>query len=187
MLAYIEGAIIGSGLNFLIVKPDKIGYRVFVAGKLIASDKKEISLYLHHHIREDSEELYGFEKLDEMNFFELLLTVSGVGPKMGLAIINQLSTEKLKEIVINNDSGLLTSVPGVGKKLAAKIIVELKNRLDKIDNLSLESLDGGSDISEALKTLGFQSSEISTALKEMPSDVKDLSQKIQWCVRFLGK
>lgn len=187
MIAYLEGEVVGRGANWLIVKTSGIGYRVNVSAKILVANKKQVAFYLHHHLREDSEELYGFEKQEELNFFELLLMVSGVGPKMAMAILNQLSVEKLRQAIIENDATLLTLTPGVGKKLAAKVIVELKNRITNLDNLDLMMLGPGDDVSEALKTLGFKAHEISRALRELPADKKETSAKIRWCVKFLGK
>lgn len=187
MFAYIEGEIISRGAGWVVIKTSGIGYRVNAPTKILSSNKKKIALYLHHHLRENVEELYGFEKQEELNFFELLLTVSGVGPKMALAILNQLPVEKLREAIVGNDTTILTIISGVGKKLAAKIIVELKNRLTNLDNLDLGQLEGEDEVMTALKTLGFKPNEIVKALRELPKEKKNVSQKIQWCIKYFGK
>ena len=132
-------------------------------------------------------DLYGFQDKEELHFFELLISVSGIGPKSALSILNIAPIETLKEAVITNDSSYLTKVSGIGTKSAQKIVIELQ---DKIENTAEEGsleLRADVDVLDALKALGYNTNEVRMAIKEIPKDTKDTSAKIKEALRILGK
>ncbi|TSC93619.1 MAG: holliday junction DNA helicase RuvA [Candidatus Berkelbacteria bacterium Licking1014_85] len=193
MIAYIEGKIIGQGENWVVVKPEGlgVGYKVFCGAldpRVREDDKfNDITFYIHQHIREDANDLYGFATLDTLKFFELLISVSGVGPKMALNISSQLSADNIKNAVIENDSNLFTTISGVGKKLAAKIIIELKNKIDKLGDINLSMISGDNELVETLKSIGFKSAEIQKTIQQIPKNLKTLEEKIKYAIKEIRR
>lgn len=157
-----------------------VGYLVTVSNRVLAELEPgtAVFLYIHHHIREDAQTLYGFSERDERVCFEALLGAHGVGPAMALAILSVHQPTALAQILADEDVGALCLVPGVGKKTAARLLVELKSRLD-IPDLDLTdpamspSADGGSaraDVRAALAELGYGLEEIRDVLRDLPTD-----------------
>ncbi len=129
MIAYLKGTIQYLGSNHVVLlTKDGIGYKVLTLHVTRYSLRDSVEFYTHHHIREDRQELYGFEKIEELQMFELLLGVSGVGPKIAANIISKTSRDKLQQAIEEGDSTLFTAISGVGKKMAMKIIIDLKNK-----------------------------------------------------------
>ena len=171
MISYISGKILKSSIGknpFIeILLTNGIGYRVFVTSKFkfpeIGSD---ISLYTSFIVREDSQSLYGFETEEERDFFEQLLTISGVGPKVGIAILSTYNLEEVKSIILDGNSKMLSKTPGLGSKGAQKIILELRGKIDFEKEDSLEDSAKIRDLKDALKTLGYTGRSLEDALKK---------------------
>ncbi|KKP89069.1 MAG: Holliday junction ATP-dependent DNA helicase RuvA [Berkelbacteria bacterium GW2011_GWA2_35_9] len=185
MIAYISGKIIDVGLNYLVVETNGVGYKVFSDSKSIKIEEK-LELFTYHHITENRQELYGFSDKNKLRFFELLLSVNGVGPKMALAIMTQISPDQIKEAITNNDSSLLTSVSGVGKKVGLKIILELKSKLDKLENFSFEATSSNQELFDTLKSMGYSASQISNQISKIPKNLTKVEEKIMWAIKALG-
>lgn len=184
MIASIQGKIKFIKNNWLIIEAGGVGYQVF-----LPQQKHKIGesadFFIHHHIREDSSDLYGFKTYEELEMFEMLLSVSGVGPKMALAILANNSPEKIKNAIIKNDFDIFSATSGVGKKIASKIIVELKNKVTNLDNLDLNQFDQDkSDLVLALESLGFKRNEIQANLKKIPDHLGNLDEQIKWFLRY---
>lgn len=132
MLAFIEGEITERTENSLIINNNGMGYRIFVPLSLIekTSAGVQLRLYTHMAVREDAIALYGFLTRDDLKVFRLLLSVSGIGPKGALAVLSAMSASELKLAVLSDDIRTISSVPGLGKKTAQKLILELKDKLD---------------------------------------------------------
>lgn len=163
-----------------------VGYKVFTGAILDVGKAGEF--FIHHHIKEDVNALYGFASPEEMSFFELLLTVSGVGPKMAMAILNTGSIEKVKKSIIAGDTTFLCSISGVGKKLAAKIIVELKSKLAGNNNDLVPQEEGeDADLVAALEQLGYKQSEILNVIKDLPEDIYGTQAKLTWSLQKMKK
>jgi Holliday junction DNA helicase RuvA len=176
----------------VLVEVGGVGYVVTVTPKTLA-ELEPLSpafLYVHHHIREDAQTLYGFLHRDERAAFEILVATHGIGPALAVAILGTHSPGALVDIVATNDLGALTLVPGVGKKTAERLLVELRNRL------SIPSLEpvGGSagaasstvgDVREALAGLGYAPEEIREALRELPADA-DAPVLLRDALKMLG-
>jgi Holliday junction DNA helicase RuvA len=183
MIGYLRGTIIYRDLKSAVVDVNGIGYKVFTnSGSL--SDKKEVELFTYLAVRENALDLYGFAKKEELEFFELLLTVSGIGPKSAMAILSVASISTLKQAISTDNSSHLTKVSGIGKKNAEKIVLELK---DKIGNFifdgKIESHD--SDAIEALKALGYSEKESREALKKATGETTE--QKVRAALKNLNK
>jgi len=185
MIATIRGKVTELSDNRLIIEIGGIGYEVNVSSKTLQSvDAGEsIKLYIHEHRREDLLELYGFNLPEDKLRFELLLSVNGVGPRMALAIVSQVSD--LSKTIGEANTMALQAVAGVGKKLAERIVVELRNRLDS----SLSGLPGSGQDDEALAALiqlGYSSKQAQTALAKA-SKAGTTEEKIKIALQELGR
>lgn len=155
-----------------------VGYRVTVSPRTLATlaPDTDTFLYIHHHLREDAQTLYGFVGRDERVTFEALIGAHGVGPALALATLSVHTPEQLRVAVRAGDLDALCLVPGVGKRTAARLLLELKARLDvPLDDLDVVTGDGGSraavaDVREALTGLGYTGEEIREALQDLPAD-----------------
>lgn len=144
-------------------------------------------LFIHTHVREDALDLYGFSTKEELRLFELLLTVSGIGPRTGLTIINR-GVSEIEKAVRESDVEFFTMIPRLGRKNAQKIIIELKNKLGSVHDLNLKDSDEGEtkQIVEALQSMGFARIEILNAIKKFDMTEISVEQKIRRALQFLG-
>ncbi len=189
MISYISGKVIKTELTFLVINVGGLGYKVFTPTSLIAktTGNQEVSLWTHLAVRENSLDLYGFESCEELEFFELLISVSGIGPKSALAILNMASLETLIEGVASGDTTYLTKVSGIGKKNAQKIIMDLKDKVSSEKEGTggfVNSSDG--DVLEALTTLGYSARDAREAIKKIPDDVVSTEERIKQTLKNLG-
>ena len=131
MITSVEGVVGAIGIDSLVVDVGGIGYRVYASPAVLSATQTgaRLKLHTHHLVREDQQALYGFRTTDELGFFELLLTVTGVGPKVALAIVGSRPVADLQLAIIEQDQAMLVSIPGIGKKLAERIIFELKEKV----------------------------------------------------------
>jgi len=176
MIAQISGKISYKGSGFVIVSDGTLGYKVFVPKNFLANTKEndELFLWTHLAVREDVIELYGFPGKDDVNFFELLMTVSGVGPRSALAIVNLASVKTLSRAIAAGDATYLTKVSGIGKKTAAKIVVELKDKIIDICGISERgTLEGEGEAIDALKSLGYSTAQARGALQKIGLRARD--------------
>lgn len=190
MISHIKGKIIFREKNFLILETGAIGYKVFVLPNLNL-EKEEVELFTHLSVREDSLTLFGFSNYEELELFELLISVSGIGPKTGLNVLSLADPKTIKIAIAKEDPSILTRVSGIGKKTADRIILELKNKFsvspeDRLEEKSKEISDH-SDALDALISLGYSSFHAQKALSKISPDVKDVGEKIRMALRELGK
>lgn len=192
MIAYLRGSILHRDLRFLIVDTGNVGYKVACPVDILnkISVGEDLGLWIHTVVREDAFDLYGFLDRETLEFFELLITISGIGPKSALGILSATSLASLKEAVISGETAYLTKISGIGKKIADKIVLELK---DKVVYTTEEahagaSLAGQSDVDamEALKALGYSQKEARDALEGISRDIKDTGEKVKAALRALG-
>jgi len=190
MIGSIKGKIILKTDKFLIVETGGVGYKISVSPDTLSKSFKvnnEIFLWIHTHIREDALDLYGFLDIKELEFFEMLLSVSGLGPKSALGIIGLASIETLKNAIASGDTSYLTKISSIGKKTAEKIVIELRDKLTKLGHKTeKESFRGELDALEALKSLGYSQSEAREALKEVSLEITDTSAKVKEALKILG-
>ena len=177
MISYITGIILKSHVSkdsYVDILTDSgIGYRINIPNSYTPPSRdQKYSLFTHLHVREDNHTLYGFEKEEERNFFEQLITVSGIGPKIGLAILSTFSRTKLEEIILEGDSKALSKVSGLGSKGAQKIILELRGKID-FDEKEGKDESIIKELKEVLKTLGFSGEQ----LKEKVSNGENILSK----------
>ncbi len=163
MIASVEGVVGAVAADSLVIEVGGIGYRVFAAPAILASAQpgKPLKLHTFHLVREDQQALYGFRSTEELGFFTLLLTVNGVGPKVALAIVGSRPTPDLQLAIMAQDQAVLVSIPGIGKKLAWRIIFELKEKVAAAGiaagaGVSLDGLGAAeSEVVAALQALGY--------------------------------
>ncbi|HEV7702375.1 MAG TPA: Holliday junction branch migration protein RuvA [Candidatus Paceibacterota bacterium] len=194
MIGSIRGNIILKNEKFLIVEAGGVGYKISISpdtlskvGKYPPAGGEEIFLFIHTHVREDAMDLYGFLDHEELEFFEMLLNVSGIGPKGALAILGITSIETLRRAIGTGDTSYLTKISGIGKKTAEKIVIELRDKMaEKMKGkLSEGSLQGEMDALEALKSLGYSQNESREALKNCSPEA-DTNTKIREALKILG-
>lgn len=191
MISYLEGTIKHKGSNCLIVLTNNgVGYKVHVPLDIISriSLNSPISLYTHTHVKEDALDLYGFPTQENLALFELLIGVSGIGPKTALSIFGNGKLPKIKEAIVKGDVSFFTSVPRLGTKNAQKIIIELRPKLGSLGELDLTAESGETkEIVDALKSFGFSASEAKEALKSIKDLEGTTSDKIRQALKYLGK
>jgi holliday junction DNA helicase RuvA len=190
MIAKIEGIIVHSSDKFIIVDVLGVGYKLYVTAETLLSLKlgDHNSFWVHTAVRENSIDLYGFRNINEMSFFELLLDVSGIGPRSALSILAVAPIDTIKKAIATGDTGYMNKVSGIGKKTAEKIIIELRDKLkDYKGEYDTEgSLRDESDIIEALKSLGYSQNEARDALKKVEIDTIGMNARIKEALKILG-
>lgn len=181
MISYIKGEIVKKGLDYLIIENNNIGYYISTSFNTLKalSEGEECLVYTYMHIREDILALYGFLRSEEIEMFKKLISVNGIGPKAGLAVLSTYDVNTIKAIILHEDSARMSKVPGIGKKTASKIILELKDKVGSIEsiNIDYEALQEyspannndseASDITTVLISLGFSQFEAKKALDEI--------------------
>jgi Holliday junction DNA helicase RuvA len=201
LFAYIKGRLSYKHNDYLIVESNGIGYRVFTSlatVESIGSVDDEVKLYTHLYVREDNISLYGFGTEEELGMFELLIGVSGVGPKVAISALSAMSPSRFSLAVITDDIKALTKAQGIGKKIAQRIILELKDKISKEqltakDNLELEkeNIDKESSrVSEAISALmilGYTSVEASKAVMSVYSEDIELEVIVKNALKGLAK
>lgn len=167
-----------NGDGTVLVETAGVGYIVHVTPRTLAElePTSAVFMHVHHHIREDAQTLFGFLDKDERVTFQTLIATHGIGPSMAMAILATHTPRALVDIVATNDHGALTLVPGVGKKTAERLLVELRDKLQLpvLDSLSDKSTAMGSaitDVRDALAGLGYSTEEIRDVLRELPADL----------------
>jgi Holliday junction DNA helicase RuvA len=194
MIASIKGQVLLSKENWMIVETNGIGYKVFVPNTVsnISGIGEAVSLYIYHNITDSSQALYGFHTYDEQEFFELLLSISGIGPKVALSVLNAASLSEIREAVISDNPEILTNISGIGKKTAERIVLELKNKIKigDVRPIGTKSIDVGSsanmDVYEALTRLGYNGVEARAAIKMIPDSIKDADKRLKEALKNLG-
>lgn len=192
MIAYLKGIVMAKNNNNLVLETGGVGYQVFAGENFLADLKTgEIcELFTHHRVREEVSDLYGFRNLEELDLFELLLSVSGVGPKSALAVISLASTADIKEAIIRGDANLLTKVSGIGKKTAERLVLELKNKVARGSGASIllgGSGSGTSDELDALMSLGYSVNEAREALNKVEVSITSSAGRVKAALKQLGR
>jgi Holliday junction DNA helicase RuvA len=185
MIGSLRGRVIDLAPPWALIEVQGIGYRVCASSNTLAGLRtgEEVFVYTHDVVREDARDLYGFTSLEDLRLFERMISVSGVGPKVALAMSSIGSAETLKRAIMSGDLSTLTSAPGVGKKIAQKIILELKGQIVDTDGITgpdREAID-------ALVSLGYSATQARDALKLVPADISDISDRVREALRMLGR
>ena len=188
MIGRLRGMLASVGADTVLIDVGGVGYDVAVTSRTfveLPGVGSEVVLHTHLQVREDLMALFGFTSSDERDLFQLLLGVSGVGPKVGLAILATMSGDDLRRVVATDDVAALTAVPGIGKRSAQKLLLELRPKLEVPDG-ALQASGPLGEVRLALEGLGYQSDEISGALRDMPADLS-VTEMLRRSLQALGK
>ncbi len=189
MISKLEGIVWDTNNKFLTVGVGgALGFKVFTTAETIETAVKgqAISLHTYLAVREDALDLYGFLSEGELELFEMLISISGIGPKTALGVLNASSVQALKKAVSTSDIAHLVKVSGIGRKIAEKIILELKDKIGTHGESGV-SLREEIDAIEALKALGYSQKESRDALKEVEGNITNTSDRIKAALKILGK
>lgn len=192
MIAHLSGKLLFSSDRFVVVETNGVGYKVRVPMdtlRFLRSKKDDsVSLWIHTSVREDALDLYGFEHQEELDFFELLISVSGIGPKTALGILNIAPANHLREAIAAGDTGALTKVSGIGSKGAQKIILELRDKMGGHGSeIGGTMLREERDAIEGLVALGYAERDAREALKKVSVDIKGTGARIKDALKRIGK
>jgi len=194
VIASVEGVVGAVAGDSLVIEVGGIGYRVFAAPSVIAGATQggRLKLHTYHLVREDQQALFGFPTSEELGFFNLLLTVTGVGPKVALAIVGSRATADLQLAILQQDQAVLVSIPGIGKKLAERIIFELKEKVSAAGvaagtSAAMSTASEG-EVVAALQALGYSLGEAREASRLAVSDAAvgaGLEERVKAALRTL--
>ena len=188
MIGFIKGSVIGRRGSGVLVETAGLGYIIRTTTDLVTKlrEGSEVAFFTHLAVRENSMDLYGFKDHEDLSIFELLLEVSGIGPKSALTILSIAGREIIEEAVSVGDSSRLTSIGGIGKKTAEKIVVELGGKIVRSGKASVE-MQEDMDVLEALKTLGYRERDVQEIIKNMPKNIEGTNLKIKEALKMLRK
>lgn len=194
MIGHLEGKVMFKGERHVVLDVGGIGYKIFVSTgtlKELASpsfakaSEGTAQLWTHLHVKEDALELYGFLDENELEFFEMLISISGIGPKSALGVLSLAPSETIKKAISSGDTSYLTKVSGIGRKTAEKIVLELKDKLvfDKIAHAS-EEMKEDADILDALLSLGYSQRDAREMIQKIPKDIKGREKRIREALKI---
>lgn len=200
MIGFLRGIVnqIFAGSCFIDVHG--VGYRLYISGSTRDAliEGQEVLLYTYMSVREDAIQLYGFATQDEYDLFILLISVSGIGPKVGLGILSGLSVDGIKVAIMNGELGTLTKLPGIGKKSAERLVLELKDKIGKLTTAPSVQTAGtaavhasssgvAGEVAEALMALGYRASEFIDIVAKLDNGERDVSTLLRDVLSELGK
>jgi len=191
MIATLEGILEYRGNDYVIINVGGIGFRVYVSGSTLGqlgTVKGKVSLYTHLHVREDNISLYGFASNEELSLFRNLISVSGVGSKVALTLLSALNPEQVVMAIASGDIDFISQAPGIGKKMAGRLIVELKGKLEKEwTETALPLAPESADVIAALTGLGYSLTEATKAISKLPnSEGLSLEEKIKLALQQMA-
>jgi Holliday junction DNA helicase RuvA len=190
MIGSLRGPVTHVRPEFVVIELGGVGYRVMIAPALLAKLRpdREAHLFIHHLVREDQQALFGFGTPEELAFFELLMTVTGVGPRLALAITSAYPVTKLQLAIVTDDLDLLTSVSGVGRKTAQRIGLELKEKIHAAGIAASGGASTDSDVVAALESLGYTASEARRAAGSVAASTNgELDARIKAALQELAR
>ena len=194
MIASLHGRLESMSGDGVVLNVGGIGFQVYLPTSTLSSlgnIGEEVSLHTHLHLREDNVTLYGFASADELRLFQTLLGVSGLGPRLALAMLSAMSLEQLTMAVATGSTDLLTSIPGIGRKVADRLVLELKDKVAAgwVTTPAAQLAEENTDVLAALVSLGYSASEASRAVASLPvSSDLSLEEKIKQALGyFAGK
>jgi Holliday junction DNA helicase RuvA len=191
MIAALKGKLQALGSDWAIVNVNGIGFQVYMPTSTLSTlgaIGEEVELHTHLHIREDNATLYGFATVEELGLFQTLIGVSGMGPRLALAMLSAMSVEKLAMAIATGSADILDEIPGIGKKLASRLILELKGKIAAGWLAAPSQLaEENTDVLSALTSLGYSVREATHAVAILPPDQKlTLEEKIKLALQYFG-
>lgn len=197
MIASLRGNVVFVGTDYAIIETGGVGFQVFAPRPVLQAlggMGNEARLFTYLHVREDALVLYGFESMDQRLFFETLIGVTGVGPRMALGLLSAAPIDQIHLAIANENTAVLAQVPGIGKKTAARLILELKGKLDlsKLGPTTAVSTTPAAsalnvELQEILTSLGYSALEAQSAVSSIPADAPaDLEDRLRLALRYFG-
>lgn len=195
MIASIRGTLLSAGVDHVVVETGGVGFLIYAPRPVLGGLGEigsEVRLYTHLHIREDLLALYGFASVEQRALFELLLGVSGIGPKVALSLLSSATADELRTAIAGGDTARLARVPGIGKKTAERLVLELRG---KIDLKGLPAPAGAppglmainAELAEMLVGLGFSAAEASAAIAAIPADAPvEPEERLRLALRYFA-
>ncbi len=190
MIAGIEGILEVYGVDYVIVKVGGISFQVYVPSPASAGSIGErVKLNTSLQLKENFIGIYGFATTEELELFEMLIAVNGIGPKAGLSMLATMNPEQLSLAIVSGDAGALTDTPGIGPKIAKRVVLELKDKMTRWQpTIAATGISDNSEVLAALKSLGYTASEALSAMASIPDfNDLDLEDKIKRALQYLGK
>lgn len=189
MIGYLEGTVKSTRAGRLILLVGGVGYEVSCTKQFLLSlaPGQTTALAVHTHVREDTLTLYGFAEEEELRFFNLLLSVSGVGPRSALSILDIASTETLRTAIAKGEAEYLTKVSGIGRKTAEKIVLELRDKVGIASEETHGAMRGDEEALEAMRALGYSHAEARDTLRKVPSSISGSSERLREALKLLGR
>ncbi len=191
MITLLEGTVELVGEKYAVVKTGGVGYRVYMTSSALEKLPErgyQVKVWTHHYVREDTAALYGFLAHAELALFEMLLSVSGIGPKGALGILAMGSVDTLKKAIAAGDASYLTRVSGIGRKIAEKIILELREKMaGRGVSVDAPELKGEADALDALLSLGYSQREAREALAKVSGRASGAEEKVREALKLLGR
>ncbi len=191
MIAYLQGRVITSAEQRVVVDVGGVGLEVWTPASLAAeaTPGAEMRLFTHLHVRESEWTLYGFATEEERDLFRLLLNVSGVGPRVALTLLSAMSVSAIQRAIVEEEPALLSRVPGIGRKTAEKIVLELKDKVSAVLVTPEGIVDvhtADADVIDALVALGYSVVEAQRAVQGLPPEVTDVSERLRLALSRLA-
>ena len=195
MIASVRGTLLSIGTDHVVVEIGGLGLQVFVPQTVLSELNaigSEVRLHTYTHIREDALSLYGFSFPEQRKLFEMVLSVTGIGPKVALSILSAAPIQEIQGAIAGSDTARLSRIPGIGKKTAERLVLELKNKID-ITGLPTPSaatpalMATNNELAEMLVSLGFSATEASAAIQSLPADAPtNLEERLRLALRYFG-
>ena len=192
MIAGLQGKLESLGSDYVIINVNGIAFLVYMPTSGLSSLGKigeEVKIHTYLHLREDNAALYGFTSADELRLFQTLLGVSGLGPKLALAMLSAMSPDKLVLAIAGGSADLLTAVPGVGKKVAQRVVLELRDKIGVgwMTTAGVQVAEENAEVLAALISLGYSVTEASRAVATLPPDPElSLEEKVKLALQYFG-
>lgn len=191
MIAMLRGTVEFRGDNEIIIEVNGIGYYVHLPSPVLNDVGREgsnVVLYTYQHVRENELSLYGFSSLDQRELFQQLLTVSGIGPRVAVGLLSTLAPDRLRLAIVEGNTALLTEAPGVGKRTAERLILDLKDKIELGELVPAgEFGPADTEVLSALESLGYSRSEAQEAMRHLPDGDLSLEEKITEALRYFAR
>ena len=187
MIGFLQGKVIVRKKDAIIVNVHGVGYRIALSAYALEQCEGDVALFIYTHVREQEISLYGFVTEEEQEMFELLIGISGIGPKAALNILSIADVKTLSTAIAHKDTTILTKVSGIGKRTAEKVILELSGKVVAPIDVAMADALVHSDAIDALRSLGYNAVEARDALSSVPKDVKDVGECVRIALKNLGK
>lgn len=191
MISSLRGKLEAIGNDWAIINVNGVGFNVYSSTSTLATlgaTGDEVRLYTHLHLREDNISLFGFSTFEELSLFRILISVSGIGPKLATAMLSAMKADRLVAAIAGGDTDTLTTVPGIGKKTAGRLILELKDKINAgLVPMAVQVFEGNNEVISVLTSLGYSIAEANRAIATIPPATINLEEKIKLALAYFAR